>query len=230
MIAIAPSHQYPLGTVMSLERRLELISYAAEVDSWIIEDDYDNEFRYAGRPLAALHSLDGGNRVIYVGTFSKVLFPSLRLGFLVVPERIAKAFAKARAALDLQPPITAQPILEAFMREGYFASHVRRMRTCYYERQLSLIDAIHKQLSSILTVAADSAGMHLLAHLTPDARKKFTDREASQRAAAHHVIAPALSDFYTDQRDGGALVLGYAAVPERALIQAVQRMARAFEG
>jgi GntR family transcriptional regulator/MocR family aminotransferase len=131
---------------------------------------------------------------------------------------------------DLQPPITAQPILEAFMREGYFASHVRRMRTCYYERQLSLIDAIHKQLSSILTVAADSAGMHLLAHLTPDARKKFTDREASQRAAAHHVIAPALSDFYTDQRDGGALVLGYAAVPERALIQAVQRMARAFEG
>jgi GntR family transcriptional regulator / MocR family aminotransferase len=228
MIAVAPSHQYPLGTVMSLERRLELISYAADVDSWIIEDDYDNEFRYTGGPVAALHSLDGGNRVIYIGTFSKVLFPALRLGFLVVPARIAERFALARAALDLQPPILPQPILEAFIREGYFASHVRRMRTTYHQRQLGLIDAIQSRLGDVLTVSADSAGMHLLAHLTPDAQRKFSDREASRRAAAHRVIAPPLSDFYADHRDGAALVLGYAAVPERGLVQAVQRMARAL--
>ena len=178
-----------------------------------------------------MHSLDGGNRVIYVGTFSKVLFPALQLGFLVVPEQIAKPFATARAALDLQPPI----LRRSLSWKHSCARDISR-RTCgacapaYYERQLSLIDAIRKQLSSMLSVAVNSAGMHLLAHLTPDARRKFTDREASQRAAAHHVIAPALSDFYTDQRDGGALVLGYAAVPERALIQAVQRMARALEG
>jgi GntR family transcriptional regulator/MocR family aminotransferase len=228
MIAVAPSHQYPLGTVMSLERRLELISFATEVDSWIIEDDYDNEFRYAGRPLSALHSLDGGSRVIYVGTFSKVLFPALRLGFLVVPARIAERFALARAALDLQPPILPQPILDAFIREGYFASHVRRMRTTYHQRQLGLVDAIERHLSHILTVRPDSAGMHLLGHLTPEAIQRFTDREASRRVAAHRVIAPPLSDFYADYRPGTALVLGYAAVPERAILQAVQRMAQAL--
>jgi GntR family transcriptional regulator/MocR family aminotransferase len=228
MIAVAPSHQYPLGTVMSLERRLELISFATEADSWIIEDDYDNEFRYTGRPLAALHSLDGGSRVIYVGTFSKVLFPAIRLGFLIVPARIAERFALARAALDLQPPILPQPILDAFIREGYFASHVRRMRTIYHQRQLGLVDAIQSHLGHILTVRPDSAGMHLLGHLTPEASQRFTDREASRRVAAFRVIAPPLSDFYADHREGTALVLGFAAVPERAIIQAVQRMAQAL--
>ncbi len=123
MIAVAPSHQYPLGTVMSTRRRLDLLAFAQKIDSWVIEDDYDNEFRYAGRPHAALRSLDS-TRVIYVGTFSKVLFPSLRLGYIVVPRQLAARMAVARTGLDIQPSILPQPVVDAFMREGFFLSHV----------------------------------------------------------------------------------------------------------
>ena len=144
MIAVAPSHQYPLGVTMSLQRRMELLSFASEANAWIIEDDYDNEFRYAGRPPAALRSLDGGERVIYVGTFSKVLFPSLRLGYLVVPSRIAEQFALARVGLDLQPPILPQPIVDTFIREGFFSAHVRRMRAIYRSRQAALVAAAER--------------------------------------------------------------------------------------
>jgi GntR family transcriptional regulator / MocR family aminotransferase len=228
MIAVAPSHQYPLGITMSLQRRLELLSFAAEADSWIIEDDYDNEFRYSGRPPAALCSLDGGGRVIYVGTFSKVLFPSLRLGYLVVPSRIAERFALARVGLDLQPPLLPQPIVNAFIREGFFSAHVRRMRGIYRNRQAALVDAAEKHLSDILTVRPDCSGIHLLGHFTADVNARFGDAEASLRAANLQVVAPALSTFYADRRNGGALVLGYAATDERAIVSATQRLAHAL--
>lgn len=228
MIAVAPSHQYPLGVTTSLQRRLELLSFAAEVDSWIIEDDYDNEFRYGGRPLAALRSLDSDDRVIYVGTFSKVLFPSLRLGYLVVPSRIAERFALARVGIDLQPPILPQPIVNAFIREGYFFSHVRRMRAIYRNRQAALVEAAQKNLSDILTVSPDASGLHLLGHFTPAIKARLGDAEASQRAASFRVIAPPLSNFYADHRNGGALVLGYAAVDEKAIVAATQRLAHAL--
>jgi GntR family transcriptional regulator / MocR family aminotransferase len=228
MIAVAPSHQYPLGVTMSLQRRLELLAFASETDCWIVEDDYDNEFRYAGRPPAALRSLDGGERVIYVGTFSKVLFPSLRLGYLVVPSRIAERFALARVGIDLQPPLIPQPIVDMFIREGYFSAHVRRMRAVYKNRQAALVDAAEKYLSHILTVRPDDSGIHLLGNLTPEANARFGDVEASRRAASCRVIAPALSGFYADNRNGGALVLGYAAVDERAILAASQRLAQAL--
>jgi GntR family transcriptional regulator / MocR family aminotransferase len=228
MIAVAPSHQYPLGVTVSLQRRLELLTYAAKVDSWIVEDDYDNEFRYSGRPPAALHSLDGGERVIYVGTFSKVLFPSLRLGYLVVPSRIAERFAQARSGLDLHPPILPQPIVDTFIREGYFASHIRRMRSIYRNRQAALVDAAERHLSDVLTVAPDDSGIHLLGCLTPDASRRFSDVEASRIAASNQVIAPPLSNFYADRRNGGGLVLGYAAVDELAIFAATQRLQSAL--
>jgi GntR family transcriptional regulator/MocR family aminotransferase len=228
MIAVAPSHQYPLGVTMSLQRRLELLSFAAEVDSWIIEDDYDNEFRYEGRPLAALRSLDSDDRVIYVGTFSKVLFPSLRLGYLIVPSRIAKRFAQARVGIDLQPPILPQPIVNSFIREGYFFSHVRRMRTIYRDRQAVLVDAVEKNLSGVIDVRPDASGLHLLGHFTPELSARLDDAEASRRAANSRIFAPALSSFYADRRDGGALVLGYAAVDERAIVSATQTLAQAL--
>jgi GntR family transcriptional regulator/MocR family aminotransferase len=228
MIAVAPSHQYPLGVQMSLQRRLELLSFASEVDSWIIEDDYDNEFRYGGRPPAALRSLDGGQRVIYVGTFSKVLFPALRLGYLVVPSRIAERFALARVGLDSQPPILPQPIVNAFIREGYFSAHVRRMRAIYRNRQAALVDASERNLSDILVVRSDMSGIHLLGEFTPAIKARLPDTEASCRAANARVIAPPLSSFYADRRNGGALVLGYAAVDEKAIIAATQRLAHAL--
>jgi GntR family transcriptional regulator/MocR family aminotransferase len=228
MILVAPSHQYPLGVTMSLQRRLELLTFADESDSWIVEDDYDNEFRYSCRPPAAVRSLDGGQRVIYVGTFSKVLFPSLRLGYLVVPSRIADRFTLARVGLDLQPPILPQPIVDAFIREGYFSAHVRRMRSIYRNRQAALIEAANKHLSQLLTVRPDTSGLHLLARFSPKLSERLRDDEASQRAASSGIIAPPLSSFYADHRNGSALVLGYAAVDEKAIVAASQRLAQAL--
>lgn len=228
MIAVAPSHQFPLGTVMSLQRRLELLALANELDSWIIEDDYDNEFRYAGRAPAALRSIDGGSRVIYVGTFSKVLFPSLRLGYLVVPSRIAERFIIGRTGLDFQPSILPQPIVDAFMRGGFFAAHVRRMRSIYRNRQAALVQAAETHLSDFMSVRPDVSGIHLLGHFNDKTRARLTDAEASRRAAASRVIAPPLSSFYVDQRNAGALVLGYAAVDEAAIAAAAIRLADAL--
>lgn len=228
MIVVAPSHQYPSGVTMSLQRRLELLKFADESDCWIIEDDYDNEFRYSGRPPAALRSLDGGERVIYVGTFSKVLFPSLRLGYLIVPSRISDRFTLARTAFDLQPPIFPQPIVDAFIREGFFSAHVRRMRSIYRNRQAALVEAAEKHLSQILTVSPHTSGMHLLGRFSPELSKRLRDDEASERAANCRVIAPPLSSFYADHRNGSALVLGYAAVDEKAIVAATQRLAQAL--
>jgi GntR family transcriptional regulator/MocR family aminotransferase len=229
MIAVAPSHQYPLGTTMSLQRRLELLAYADKTGCWILEDDYDNEFRYAGRPPAALRSLDGGSRVIYVGTFSKVLFPSLRLGYLVGPSRIAERFTVGRTGLDFQPSILPQPIVDAFFREGLFLAHVRRMRSIYRNRQAALVEAAETYLANILSVQPDVSGIHLLGHFNPETRKRLSDVEASRRAEACRVIAPPLSSFYVDQRNCGALVLGYAAVDETIIVAAAQRLADALK-
>jgi GntR family transcriptional regulator / MocR family aminotransferase len=230
MIVVAPSHQYPLGVTMSLQRRLELLTFANESDCWIIESDYDHEFRYSGRPPAALRSLDGGERVIYVGTFSKVLFPSLRLGYLIVPSRIADCFALAGVGFDLlpEPPILPQPIVNTFIREGFFSAHVRRMRCIYRSRQAALVEAAEKHLPKILTVRPDTSGMHLLGRFSPEFSERLTDDEASQRAASCGVIAPPLSGFYADQRNGSALVLGYTAVDEKAIVGATQRLAQAL--
>jgi GntR family transcriptional regulator/MocR family aminotransferase len=146
----------------------------------------------------------------------------------VVPSRIAERFALARVGIDLQPPLIPQPVVDMFIREGYFSAHVRRMRAVYKNRQAALVDAAQKHLSDILTVRPDDSGIHLLGSLTPEASARFGDAEASRRAASCRVIAPALSGFYADKRNGGALVLGYAAVDERAILAASQRLAQAL--
>jgi GntR family transcriptional regulator/MocR family aminotransferase len=230
MIVVAPAHQYPLGVTMSLQRRCELLTFASRSDCWVIEVDYDGEFRYSGHPPATLRSLDGGERVIYVGTFSKVLFPSLRLGFIIVPSRIADRFALTRVGFDLlpEPPILPQPIVDAFIREGFFSAHVRRMRSIYSNRQDALVEAAEKHLGHILTVHPRSSGIHLLGRFSCDFSKRFVDAEVSQRLAGRDIIAPPLSSFYADQRNGNALVLGYAAVDEKGIEAAIKRVSRAL--
>ncbi len=230
MIVVAPSHQYPLGVTTSLQRRLELLKFANQSDCWIVEADYDHEFRYSGRPPAALRSLDSGERVIYVGTFSKVLFPSLRLGYLIVPSRIADRFALAGVGFDLlpEPPILPQPIVDTFIREGFFSAHVRRMRCIYRNRQAALVEAAEKYLSNILTVSPDTSGMHLLGRFSSEFSERLADKEASQRAATCGIVAPPLSSFYADHRNGSALVLGYTAIDEKAILGATQRLAKAL--
>ena len=191
MACVVPSHQYPLGVTMSLGRRLALLDWAARNDAWVLEDDYDSEYRYGGRPLAALQGLDQRDRVLYVGTFSRVLFPALRLAYLVVPPDLVGPFRAARAALDNHPPALAQPVLAAFMAEGRFAAHVRRMRRLYAARQRALLAAAEKHLDGLLTLGADESGMHLVAHLTPALAVRMTDEETAARAAAANLTTPA---------------------------------------
>jgi GntR family transcriptional regulator/MocR family aminotransferase len=221
---VTPSHQFPLGVTMSLKRRLELLEWASRADAWILEDDYDSEYRYAGRPLAALQGLDRENRVIYLGTFSKVMFPALRLAYLVVPSDLVDTFYAARLFATMLPPLLEQAALAEFIAGGHFARHIRRMRALYAERQAALVSAAHHELAGLLDVQPAEAGMHLLGWL-PDG---VDDRVASQWAAAHGVDAFPLSTYSLEATHCGALLLGYTATNEQEIKDGVFSLARAF--
>lgn len=230
---VTPTHHYPLGTPLSLARRLELLEWARDSGAWILEDDYDSEYRYAGRPLASLLSLAAsrteGARVIYIGSFSKVLFPSIRLGYLVVPENLVEPVSAVQGALGVQPTAVIQPVLAAFIEEGHFATHVRRMRRLYAARQAALVAAAQTHLSGFLDVAPDDAGLHLMGWLKPDIAARLGDRGAAQAAAAAGIAVAPLSDYYiSDQPARQGLLLGYAAVPEDEIERGAQRLAEAL--
>ncbi|WP_437958690.1 PLP-dependent aminotransferase family protein [Sorangium sp. So ce119] len=224
LAVVTPSHQFPLGVTMSPGRRLALLDWARSSGGWVFEDDYDSEFRYAGRPLAALQGLSPDARVIYAGTFSKVLSPSLRLGYLVVPEALVDAFVAAKVLADVSSPPLEQAVLADFMAEGYFARHVRRMRVLYERRQAALVAAAGRELAGLLEVPPAPAGMHLLGWL-PAGR---ADGVAAERAAANGVRCVALSELRVDTAGRGALLLGYAAVPEDEIDEGVRRLRTAL--
>jgi GntR family transcriptional regulator/MocR family aminotransferase len=224
MAYCTPSRQYPMGVAMSLTRRMELLAWARNRGAWIVEDDYDSEFRYAGRPLAALQGLDAAGRVIYTGTFSKTLFPALRLGYLVAPETVVDAFIAARALADRHGPGLEQAIVAEFLDAGHFARHVRRMRGLYAERQDALVAAAARDLAGLLDLAPAESGMHLLGRLPAG----VDDRAASEKAAAAGVSAPALSQYAIRERPGPALLFGYAAYPRRKIRDSVRRLAAAL--
>ncbi|MFB6229984.1 MAG: PLP-dependent aminotransferase family protein [Salinibacter sp.] len=207
---VTPSHQYPLGMTMSLSRRLELLDWAERSDAWILEDDYDSEYRYEGRPIAALQGLDDAGRVIYVGSFSKVLFPALRLGYLVVPEALVESFAAAKSLVERCPPLAPQMVVTDFLEEGHFERHLRRMRTLYAERQSILIEALEAETGDQLDVSSDEAGLHLTVFLPND----LDDQAASAALRKREVVAPPLSFYSQRSLDRDGLVLGYAAVDE----------------
>lgn len=204
MAYVSPSHQYPLGHVMSLRRRLELLAWAESAAAWIVEDDYDSEFRYGGRPLAALRGLDENDRVIYVGTFSKVLFPSLRLGYMVVPERLIDGFTAAQSLSVRHPPTLDQTILAEFIGEGHYERHIRRMRSVYKERQEILLAAL-SDMGEALTISADQAGMHVVAWLP----QGVNDKQVAIACAQVGISTPPLSDYSIASIERGALLLGY---------------------
>jgi GntR family transcriptional regulator/MocR family aminotransferase len=221
---VSPSHQYPLGATMSVSRRLELLAWASRTGAWVLEDDYDSEYRYTGRPLEALQGLDAEGRVIYLGTFSKVLSPALRLGYLVVPPDLVDPFSAARELTDRHSPLVEQAVLARFIAEGHFARHIRRMRTLYAERQDILVEAAAGDLRGLLDVRPAEAGMHLVGWL-PD---RTDDREAMRRAAARGVEAIALSMYGIEPPARGGLLLGYAAVGEAGIRAGVRRLAAAL--
>jgi GntR family transcriptional regulator/MocR family aminotransferase len=223
-VYVTPSHQYPTGATLSLARRLALLEWAQRTGAWIIEDDYDSEYRYTGRPLSSLHGLDAAERVIYIGTFSKVLFPALRLGYLVAPQAMVDAITRLRALTDRQSPTVDQAVLADFISEGHFARHIRRMRVLYGERQSLLVDGVRRQLGGCLEIVDAEAGLHVVGWLPPG----VDDREISQAAAAVGIDAQPLTANALAPLARGGLVLGYAALDEAAIQEGVRRLCKAL--
>lgn len=225
-VFVTPSHQFPLGVAMSMGRRLELIAWARSAGAWIVEDDYASEFRYAGAPLASLQGLDGGERVIYVGTFNKSLFPGLRLGYLVAPRRLVAPLSGLRRLADRQPPTLTQAITLDFMESGQFAAHIRRRRLAYKAQRDALAEALQRRLGHILEPDVPDQGMHLIAYLK-DGR---SDLEVEARAAARGVLARAISPLYHDAPPSPGLLLGFTGFPAKTMDAGVARLAAALEG
>jgi len=217
---VTPSHQYPLGMVMSASRRLQLLDWAQRNGSWIIEDDYDSEYRYEGLPIASLQGLDRSSRVLYIGTFSKVLFPALRLGYIVLPGDLVARFAAVRDATDIFPPTFAQAVLADFIREGHFARHLRRTRTLYSERRGALVEAIRTQLGDMLTVVGDDAGLHLVASLS----KGPKDHDAAVRAARQGLWVMPVSRCYIGKASRQGFVLGFGGTSVPEIVSGVRRL------
>ncbi len=206
LAVVTPTHQYPTGAALSLPRRMELLAWAAEADARVLEDDYDSEFRYAGRPLPALKSLDRGQRVLYAGSFSKVLFPALRLGYLVVPPDLATAFVRAARLLTAGQPPLEQNVLAAFMAGGQFVRHIKRMRALYAERRRALAAAFEARG---VTVETPPGGMLLLARFPGS----DDDGTLAKRAAAAGLAPTALSGLTMAHDCGQGLLLGFANLP-----------------
>jgi GntR family transcriptional regulator/MocR family aminotransferase len=225
LMYVTPSHQFPLGVTMSLSRRLELLAAAADMQAWIVEDDYDSEFRYVSRPLTALQGLDTDGRVLYVGTFSKVMFPALRIGFVIAPLSLVPALAAARQFAGTQQAALEQMVLADFITEGHFERHVRRMRAVYAERQQDLIDGLRAECDGLVDAAPAGSGMHLVGWLRAD----LNDADVSRRAAARQVDAIPLSAFAVTRGAGRpGLLLGYAHVDRATTLAACRRLAAAI--
>jgi len=222
LIYITPSHQYPLGAVMSLERRLALIAEARAAGALIIEDDYDSEFRHHGAPLAAVQGLADDAPVIYLGTFSKVMFPALRIGFMVLPRALAPAFRSTAGALMLRGRIVEQLALADFIEAGHFTRHLRRMRRLYAERRMALEDALQRHVDGLLTVSGGAGGMHLSARLDAP----VADTDVSSVGRTHGLVLRALSRFCLPGTQAGynGLVFGYGGVPASRMDQLAQQV------
>jgi GntR family transcriptional regulator/MocR family aminotransferase len=217
---VTPSHQFPLGVTMSASRRLRLLDWAQSSGAWIIEDDYDSEFRYRSMPVAALQGLDANARVIYIGTFSKVLFPSLRLGYMVIPSDLIDRFLAIRRAMDLGPPGFHQEVLADFISDGHFARHIRRMRVLYGERRSALVDSISQELGPSVEMVGDEAGMHLAMML----RNGSHDVEIAERAARQNLWIWPLSPSYMGKAALQGLILGFGSTTIREIPPAVRKL------
>jgi len=221
---VTPSHQFPTGVPMSLPRRQSLLAWATNSLSWILEDDYDCNFRYDAQPLPCLHALDPDGRVIYVGTFSKTLFPALRLGFLIVPSDLVDGFIRARMASDVHPPMLEQMILSEFMTRGHYQRHIRRMQAEYAERLHALRTALDRT-GAALRLRPVHSGMHAVADLEDvDAERVFTE------ATARNIeVMPLAAYYYGGGEKSNALVLGFGSCSPAAIRAGMWRLAAAID-
>lgn len=221
-----PSHQNPLGVTLGLARRVALLQWAERAGAWILEDDNASEYRYRGRPLAALQGIDTQDRVLYAGTFSKVLFSSLRLGYLVAPADLVPALVSARELTDRQSPGPLQAVVADFMNEGHFARHVRRMRTLYASRLDALTRAVATHASDVLELETGEGGMSRTAWLPPGC----DDAAVAKAAAQQGLLCVPLSDYTVQRRARGGLVLGFCGVDELEIDGGIRRLAEVVRG
>ena len=217
---VTPSHQFPLGSTMSATRRLHLLNWAEREGAWVVEDDYDSEFRFDSSPIASLQGLDVNARVIYIGTFSKVLFPSLRIGYIVIPRDLVALFEAMRYATDIFPPYLYQEVLADFMELGHLGRYIRKMRRIYGERRRALLESIQAEFGDFLTVHGASAGMQVAVTLPAG----FNDIEVSVRAATESLRLWPLSRYYTGKNPRQGFVLGFGGIPAEHIRSAVKRM------
>jgi GntR family transcriptional regulator/MocR family aminotransferase len=225
LVYTTPSRQYPLGMAMPFARRRELLDWAEDTGSWIVEDDYESEFQEPGRALPSLQGLDRAGRVVYLGTFSKLLFPALRLGYVVLPDDLVQPFVAARYLADRHSSGLLQGIMTEFILDGYFARHLKRMRAHYRERQEFLIDLLGRRLRGVLAIPAVESGMYLTASLPPG----WSDRATAAALLDAGVATVALSALTLATPRPPGLILGYADHGEAALARAVERMAAVFD-
>lgn len=226
LVLVSPSHQFPTGATLSLPRRLSLLAWARAEGGLVVEDDYDSEFRFEGRPLSSLQGLDGGGSVAYLGSFSKVLFPSLRVGYAVLPRDLVEPFEDAKELTDRQTPILEQQVLAGFLEEGHFERHLRKMRLLYQERRQALEGSLTRQLAGLVQVMGAKAGMHMMVRLS----LPVDEGQVVARAAAAGVAVYPARPYYYGAPPGAALVLGYAGMPVEQIEEGVRRLAAVIRG
>ncbi|MEO0759434.1 MAG: PLP-dependent aminotransferase family protein [Cyanobacteria bacterium J06648_16] len=224
LVYVTPSHQFPTGALMSLPRRLALLQWAKASGVMVIEDDYDSEYRYGGRPVPALQGLDSGSCVFYVGTFSKVMFPGLRMGYLVVPEPLLSVFEKGKWLTDRQPPALTQRALGEFIQAGHLERHLRRMRVCYGRRRQALVAALLQQFGEAVQVLGDQAGLHIMTRWTFG----LSDEAVVERAARQGVAVYSARRQYLNPQRQGEFVFGYAELDEGTLAEGTRRLSEAL--
>jgi GntR family transcriptional regulator/MocR family aminotransferase len=221
LVYVTPSHQFPTGAVLTLARRLALLTWAEKANAVIVEDDYDSEFRYSSRPIPSLQGLAQQANVIYVGTFSKVLFPSLRIGYLVVPRAMVEVFERAKWIMDRHTPILEQRVLTDFIKEGHFDRHVRRMRALYDSRRQKLVGMLENHFGNYVRIMGENSGMHLMIRL----KTRWKSDDVVRRAEAAGVGLTDARVYYHGRGRGDEFVLGYAALSERKIQEGVKRLA-----
>jgi GntR family transcriptional regulator / MocR family aminotransferase len=221
LVYVTPSHQFPTGAILSLPRRLELLTWSSTTGALIIEDDYDSEYRYGDRPIPALQGLDKSDSVLYIGTFSKVLFPSLRIGYLVLPKSLVSVFARAKWLSDRHLPLLEQQVLADFIEEGHLERHIRKMRTVYDKRRQVLAKAFNKNFGEKATILGEQAGIHFMVQLqTP-----FSDEEIIKCAEQAGVGIMSAAPHYLKQPSMGEFIFGYGELTEQQLVEGIDRLA-----
>ncbi|HHP7244674.1 MAG TPA: PLP-dependent aminotransferase family protein [Elainellaceae cyanobacterium] len=226
LVYVTPSHQFPTGATLSLSRRLELLAWAQQTGAIILEDDYDSEYRYGDRPIPALQGLDSGNSVLYIGTFSKVLFPSLRIGYWVVPPHLVSIFAHAKWLSDRQLPTLDQKVLTDFIEGGHLESHIRKMRSHYNQLRQTLVHELMHQFGDRVTILGEKAGIHLMIRLHTSLR----DDEIINRAAHAGVGLMSAYPHYLTSPPPGELILGYGELSKAQIRDGISQLAHALAG